>query len=236
MGGRVRTLFLGWLAVKALWNFGTPGCWVASFLMASLIQWVATKRMLYFPDQSANWLKVSAKTRFKGSASSIAAMTVLLMPFLIGGFASLWERMDFASINSRFNLSEARFEQQYAGKEYRLLQRIPAFSKEMPTVELVNGGGGWSGGWLPGWQACPPGEHWNNLESNLGLGLISLFVFTYSIVGGYQQSSGTRRWLVLSSHIKATVGICFSLLLSAFIIYVAAIFFGLLAAQLWPIP
>jgi tRNA A-37 threonylcarbamoyl transferase component Bud32 len=205
----------GWMVTKMLWNFRNPGCWLACFGMASLLMWISLNRMQFFPVQRANWRKFPLSWRILAYFQSIVIWGLLCFTFLIGGIFNYW---DGSRLHGSYILRSVEdFEAQYKGKEYHLLQGVPAFSKEIPTVEMLGGYNGFQGGWLFGWGGeHGPGHHYNNTGPNLLVGCLSLFVFTYLAVGSCQFPPKTRKWPILWVHIRASLGICAAALLSLF--------------------
>jgi serine/threonine protein kinase len=204
----------GWLVTKMLWNFGNAGCWLACFGMAALAVWISLKRMQLFPVQRANWLKFPLYTRIFTCVHNIVFVALLCFTFLIGGIFNYW---DGARIHGSYNLRSAEeYEAQYKGKEYHLLQVLPAFKKEMPTVEMVGGYNGYTGGWIFGWFAHAPGYHYNNTWPDLFFGCTSLFLFTYCLIGSCQFPPKTKKWVVSWCHIRASLGVCLAAFLSFF--------------------
>jgi len=208
---------VGWLATKFLWNFRGPGCWLASLGMASLVTWISLKHMRRFPVQRANWSKFPLRSRISAIVVNVGCLTVLCFPFLIGGAFNYWDenRMN-GNYSSR---SVEQYEAEYKGKEYHLLQNLPAFSKEIPTVEMRGGYNGYSAGWFFGWGGGPgPGHHYNSAGPNLVVGGFSLFLFTFAIIGSYQFPPGTKKWILSWRHLRASLGICTAAFLSLFLV------------------
>ncbi len=193
---------VGWLATKMLWNFGTPGCWLASLGMAALVTWLSLKRMQIFSEQCANWYK---RPRYARTIDFVLNMVFMAIgfTFLIGGIFNFWEQY----LQYTFALSAEQYEAEYKGKEYHLLQSLPAFSKDIPNVEMLRGVGGWTGGWLFGWSARGPGHHWNNVLPNLFVGCVCVFLFSFVIVSSCQFPPETKRWPILWRHVRASLGI-----------------------------
>jgi serine/threonine protein kinase len=205
---------VGWLVTKMLWNFRTPGCWLASVGMASLLVWISLNRMKLFPVQRDNWFKYPRSTRIFTLILNVGVLSLLCFPFLIGGIFYCWEG-EFGNYNFR---GAEEYEAQYKGKEYHLLQNLPAFHKEIPTVEMLGGYNGYTGGWFFGWGAHGPGHHYNNVASNLLMGGSSLLLFAFSIIGCCQFPPKTKRFPILWRHVRASLGITSAAFLSLLIV------------------
>jgi hypothetical protein len=174
--------------------------------------------MKTFPAQRDNWFKYTRLSRIFTILQIIALSGLFGFTFLIGGIFHFWDEEKLhGSYNSR---SVEDYEAQYKGKEYHLLQNLPAFSKEIPTVEMSGGLNGYRAGWYFGWGGeNRPGHHYTNTWPNLFMGCLGLFLFTYSVLGSCQCPPKMRHWPILWCHISASLGICAAALLSLFVLW-----------------
>ena len=170
---------VGWLVTKLLWNFRSPGCWLACFGMAALVMWVSLARMRLFPEQLAIYFKLTPFRRAIELAAYFLSLT-LGFAFLISGFFNYWEHSPLHS--SVVSISGAQYSALWKGKEYRLLQGFAAFSQDIPTVEMVEQSSPQIG-FLIGWQQHGPGHYYTNLFPNLFLGCLSMLLLPYGLIG-----------------------------------------------------
>jgi len=180
--------FVGWLVTKWLWNFRSPGCWLASAGMAYLVIWVSLRRLRLFPEQWAGYSQRPASKRFFGLVPNFLALT-LGFYFFIGAFCMLWE----LSRDSGFSRSEEQYEAEYKGKEYHLLRKLPAFSKDIPNVEMT-GNHGYSFFCGITWELPGPVHHYSNvLVLDLIFSCLLLCWNTLSILGAIQTRKAESR-------------------------------------------
>jgi formylglycine-generating enzyme required for sulfatase activity/tRNA A-37 threonylcarbamoyl transferase component Bud32 len=190
---RAQCLFLlGWFGYAALWNLRIPGCLIAVLLMACAIMFVARRRMHYLPELDAAWQQRSALQRRIDSGTALlgAAFGCLLV---LGSFSTAWERSPFS-----WNLdgkTDSAFAAEYKGREYQLIRDLSAFKEQVPTVELRNNGGQWTGGWK--WFAWrPTGPHnrlygFLSILTSVGLGIASVAGALQAQVAGWKDR---RAW------------------------------------------
>jgi tRNA A-37 threonylcarbamoyl transferase component Bud32 len=196
----------GWLVTKLLWNFRSPGCWLACFGMAALVVWVSLKRMRLFPDKLASYSKTAPWARVN-ALGGIFLMLALGFVFLISAFFHYWEQGFVATLSTA--KSAEQFEAEYKGKEFHLLQGLAAFHQNIPNVELAGPyQGGYSGGWDIGWGRRGPGHHWSNVRPNLIMGCACLFSFTLALIGGWRlPGSRTKLFPFSWGHARASLAV-----------------------------
>ncbi len=212
---------LGWLLTKFLWNYGSPGCWVACFGLAALAVWISLARMRLFPEQLAIYSKLS-KTKAVGKYCALVISFVCLtlgFVFLISAFFNFWDMGDGIHGNYLARSPE-QFERQYKGKEFHLLQHLPAFSAEMPTVEL-NPMGGWTGGWAVGWEERKPGHRYFGVIPNLIVGCYCMLYITFALIGGWRLP-GTKLFPFFWRHARASIALFTVILGSALTLFLIA--------------
>jgi predicted Ser/Thr protein kinase len=214
--------FAGWLVTKLLWNFRSPGCWLACFGMAALVVWVSLKRMRLFPEQLANYSKTGKWERVNAVGGSFLILTLGFV-FLISGFFNYWEReLDAYSMAK----SAEQFEAEYKGKEFHLLQGLAAFSQDIPNVEMAGPYGmGWRGGWPLGWGQRGPGHYYFDVMSNLTAGSLTLLGLTFGLVSGWRgEGARTRVFPISWRHARASLAICAIVLGSVLPVYLFSLF------------
>ena len=188
-GGAVPRLFwlwayglfvAGWLATKFLWNFRSPGCWVACLGMAALVVWVSLKRMRLFPEQLALYHKVTPFKRWLLPGVSFICLTVGLI-FLISAFFNYWEN---ETLHGSILMKTAeQYEAQYKGKEYQAIRNLAAFSKDIPKVEMVAAIPWHAPRWIVGWGPQEPAHHDFGMACNLLEGGLLLLWLPFCLIG-----------------------------------------------------
>jgi tRNA A-37 threonylcarbamoyl transferase component Bud32 len=210
-------LCAGWLATKYMWNLRGPGLWFATFGMAALVIRISLKRMRLFPDQFAVYAKSSIPTKLVAFAVTLAGLAWAIVVLITAAF-SFWEQETLHS-NLRA-VSVDQYEVRHKGKEYQLLRVLPAFEKDIPSVEMINTSAWDDPAWVVGWGPRRPGRQNFEVIPNLVVGAISLMLFPFIIVGSW-RGRGMKALPLPRSHIRASLGVSAATLGSALLVYVA---------------
>jgi tRNA A-37 threonylcarbamoyl transferase component Bud32 len=212
--------FLGWLVTGWLWNFRTPGCWLASGGMAFLAIWVSLRRMKFFPEQWDAYSKLTVSKRILALISNFVGLTLGFF-LLCGALFSFWVTGSIFT-NPAARTAE-QFEAQYMGKEYHLVQGLSAFSKDIPNImEMIPDNSGFNSGFHIGWGAEAPFHHVYHAVPNLIVGSGLLFWFTLGIHGGWRKlgktTMPTMPMAYLRPYARASLSICGSVLLMSLLV------------------
>jgi predicted Ser/Thr protein kinase len=219
----------GWFAIKLFWNLGSLGCWLGCFGMATLVIWATQRRFHFFPDELALGKARLSKMSFFGKMEGVTgAFLGLSLGFacLIGASLNLWEQY-FPFASNKAARTAEQYEALYQGKEYHLLQRLPAFSHKIPSVELApQFVGGDSFGLIFGWGVHGPGHHNSNLLPNLIVGCLLVAFFTLGCMNGIRVvgSAGTRSVCLSWPLVRQSGSILLNLSMGMEIIMIIAIF------------
>lgn len=199
----------GWLLTKCLWNLRSPGCWLASIGMATLMVRASRRRMRLFPEMLAIYHNIHRSTKI---ASTLLVLFSYAIGFalLIGAVLAYWEE-DPLRRNAAARSAE-QFEAQYRNEAFHLLQPLPAFSQDIPQVELLRSGGSWQGGWVCGWGAHRPGHHFQNLLCNLVGAFLLIFSLTHSLICGFRIPGSQMELFRFNwRYVRATLALCAAL-------------------------
>jgi hypothetical protein len=82
--------------------------------------------------------------------------------------------------------SAEQYQAQYKGREYQAIRNLPAFSQDIPNVEMIETSAWHSPHWIVGWWQQRPGQHDFSVGPNLLEGVFLLLWLPFCLIGAWR--------------------------------------------------